>query len=278
MASSKNGTPAPTAKARTRQRLIYALWAIAFIVLGVVLLLYNLRFWPSGFITNLLNGWPVLLILLGLLTLWAGLPAQGFDLPTFSIDRGEYTSAHLLINAGAADVKLTSFAGTSQLMVGQFPAYAGPGVKANNGQAYVSLDRRFAALFLSGGWNATLVKGLPWSMNLSSGLGDFDLNLRDLNVAGLKLDSTFGHVNVTLPSVGQGELGLRLLTGNLTLTVPDGMAVKLILDKGWLANAPLDAQRFIRVGPGEWVTPNFSVAPQRYTLSITLTTGDLRIV
>lgn len=278
MASPKNGPPTPTAKAPTRQRLIYALWAIAFIALGGVLLLYNLRFWPSGFIANLLAWWPVLLILLGALTLWVGLPAQGFTLPTFSIDRGDYTSADLLINAGTADVKINSFVGTSQLVIGQFPAYAGPRVRANGSQARVSLDRHFAALFLSGGWNATLVKGLPWSLTLSSWLGDFDLNLRDLNVTSLKLDSFLGHVNLTLPSVGQGEMDLRLLTGNLTLIVPDGLAVKLILQTGWLATTPLDTQRFIHVRPGEWVTPNFSAAPNRYTLKIELTTGNLTVV
>jgi hypothetical protein len=277
MTSNKNGAT-PTAKAPTRQRLVYVLWAVTFIGLGVMVLLYNLRFWPSGLVASLLNYWPVLLILLGLLTLWAGLPAQGFTLPTFSIDRSELTSAHLLINAGAADVKLAAFAGTSQLMVGQFPAYAGPHVKVKDSQARVELDQRFAALFLTGGWNAALVKGLPWTMSLSSWLGDFDVNLRDLTVTALRLQSALGHADVTLPALGQGELDVRLLTGNLTLRIPDGMAVKLILNTGWLARVAPDSHRFIRVGPGEWVTPNFSAAPHRYTLSIELATGDLIVV
>lgn len=275
MASPKNGNPTPTAKAPTRQRLVYALWAVGFIALGAVLLIYNLRVWPVGWVANLLSWWPVLLIGLGLLTFWFGLPAQGFQLPTFSIDRGDYTSAHLLINAGTADVKINSFAGASQLMVGQFPAYAGPRVKAVGAQARVNLDRHFAALFLSGVWNATLVKGLPWSLTLTSWLGDFDLNLRDVTIAALRLESIFGQVNLILPSVGQGALDIRLLSGDLNLTIPDGLAVKLILNTGWLARAELNAQRFIRVGPGEWVTPNFSAAPNRYTLAISLTTGDL---
>jgi hypothetical protein len=109
-------------------------------------------------------------------------------------------------------------------------------------------------------------------------LGDFDINLRDLSVTFLKLDSLFGHVNLILPGTAQGEMDINLLTGNLILTIPEGLAVKLIIQTGWLAKAALDSQRFIHVRPGEWVTPNFSAAPHRYTLSIALTTGDLTIV
>ena len=79
-------------------------------------------------------------------------------------------------------------------------------------------------------------------------------------------------------AAGQGEMSLRLGLGDLTLRVPEGMAVKVQLAAGPLTHARLDGNRFIQTGPSEWVTPNFSASPQRFTLSISLTAGDLQVV
>jgi hypothetical protein len=142
--------------------------------------------------------------------------------------------------------------------------------------AHLTMDIRLAPPFLSGDWALSLVKGVPWTLQLASSLGDFELNLRDLTVEGLNLRSWSGDVALTLPALGRGQMRLHLTLGNLTLRVPDGMGVKLVLSLGALADAPLDSHRFIQTAPGEWVTPNFSAFANQFTLFITLTTGDLR--
>jgi hypothetical protein len=274
MASKTNGsTSAPVAKAPWRQRLAYALWAITFIALGALLLVINLQLVP----TSLRPYWPILLIVLGALIAWRGGPAHQAALPTFSIDRGDYKTAGLLAQTGSADLTLNAFVGSSQLMIGQFPAYAGPRTQTTGSRLIVQLDRRFATLFLTGHWQASLAKGLPWDMTLRSTLGDFDLNLRDLTLTKLDVRSWLGNVDITLPATGQGEAYIALIVGNLTLRIPEGVAVKLILNTGWLARATLDPHRFIQVSPTEWVTPHFSASPHRYALTLSLTTGDLHI-
>jgi predicted membrane protein len=104
------------------------------------------------------------------------------------------------------------------------------------------------------------------------------LNLRDLTVTSLSLQSGVGDVDLALPAVGQGDMWLRLGLGDLTLRVPEGMAVKLKLTPGPLTQVRLDGDRFIQTSASEWVTPNFSASAQRFTLSISLTAGDLQVV
>src|SRR4029077_17324365 len=116
-----------------------------------------------------------------------------------------------------------AFAGSTQLAVGQFPDYAGPLLKAKNGQAQLILDHRAAMPFLVGGWTLSLVKTLPWLLTVRSQVGDCHLNLRDLSVAHLRLDSMWGDVDLTLPATGEGEMNLSLTFGDLILRVPEEM-------------------------------------------------------
>jgi len=272
--SSKSGNGLAVNAAR--QRLRYRRWAVALAALGAFLLAYQLGL-LSGPLAQAAAFWPLLLILLGL-SLATGRVALGLPLPSFAADRGDYASAHLHLAAGLADAQVSAFVGASQLAVGLFPGYGGPRLQANGSSATLILDRRATSPFLTGPWAVSLVKGLPWSFTLYSGVGHFKLNLRDLTVTALSLQAGVGDVDLTLPAVGQGEMSLRLGLGDLTVRVPDGMAVKIKLAAGPLTHVRLDEQRFIQTNPSEWVTPNFSASPQRFILSLALNAGDLQVI
>jgi hypothetical protein len=261
----------PKIKTAARQRNLYALGALLLIVIGSFLLAGYLQLLPAGWMSY----WPVLLILLGLFIVLTGRITFGLPLPAFAIPRGAYPAAHLWLDASVADVRLDDFAGSTQLAVGQFPDYAGPQVKIKNGQAHLILDHRASMPFLVGGWSLSLVKALPWSLTLRSQSGHFHLNLRNLNVTHLRLDSLAGDVELTLPTNGQADMQLSLTFGDLILRVPEEMGVKIKLNAGPLVNTHLDNQRFIQTAPGEWVTPNFSQSPHQAILSITLSQGNL---
>ncbi len=271
---SKSGNGPVVTAARQRRR--YRQWAAVLVALGVFLLADQLGLLP-GPLAQAAAFWPLLLILLGL-SLATGRVALGLPLPSFAVDRGDYRSAHLHLSAGLADTQLSAFVGASQLAVGLFPGYGGPRLQANGSSATLILDRRAASPFLTGPWTVALVKGLPWSFTLHSDAGHFKLNLRDLTVTALSLQSGVGDVDVTLPAVGQGEMSLRLGLGDLTVRIPDGMAVKIKLAVGPLTRVSIDLQRFIQTGPSEWVTPNFSAFPQRFTLAMSLSVGDLEVI
>jgi hypothetical protein len=103
------------------------------------------------------------------------------------------------------------------------------------------------------------------------------LDLRELTVGGLAVDSSYGGVDLTLPSHCPAEMRLRLGLGDLTVTVPDGVEVKLRLALGPLASVTFDNRRLVQVAPNEWMTPLYPAKAERCTLVVKVATGDVRL-
>jgi hypothetical protein len=272
----ESGGAAPAVKLVAVQRRWYRFGAAALIVLGLLLLAYNLAGpWEgAGAVAAL---WPALVMLLGL-----GLPfvtrwARGFQLPAFACERDGSEAAELWVMAGTADVRVEAFAGASQLAVGQFPSPAGPQVTKTGAVTCLVMDHRAAAPLLTGLWTAELSKGLPWTLQLRASVGGFVLDLCDLTVAKVNLESVAGPVDLTLPAAGQGDLYLRLLLGDLTLHLPEGVGVRLKFEAGPLATLKLNSWPLVRLAADEWATPDFAAAPQRFTVRVAMLAGDLRL-
>jgi hypothetical protein len=199
--------------------------------------------------------------------------------PAFAVERGAAEAAELVAATGTADLQLQAFAGASQLVVGQFPGLEGPQVNVGEAATRVLLTTRLAAPLLPGRcWSAALAKALPWTLELSSSLGDFTLDLRELSVEAVRLRTTVGHVDLTLPAAGQCDLDLRLALGDVTLRVPEETAVRIKVTAGSLATLRVESRRFVELAPGEWASPLFAVSPNRCTLALRLGAGELRLV
>lgn len=199
-----------------------------------------------------------------------------FKPKSFTLARGASQSVQLRVRPGDSDVRVTTHAG-EPLVTGLFPSWRGPRQKSTGAHTALTLDRRWVWPFSASAWEMALAADMPWVLDLASGLGDWDLDLRGLTTTRARLRSFAGDVRLTLPAAGLNSLDIRLTLGNLTLRAPEGLALKLKLKTGWLSKAPLTPERFIRTAPAEWVTPHFSTAPHQCALSITLATGDLVI-
>jgi len=267
-----------TPKAAVRLRRLHRLWAWAFVALGAVLLAANLDLLPepAGQVGRL--AWPAALVAAGLWLILTGGERRQAP-PAFAVERGLASAAELAASTGTADLTVEAFAGATQLVVGQFPGLQGPQVTVGEAATRVALSPRLAAPLLPGrAWSAALAKGLPWTLDLSSSLGDFRLDLRELAVAAVRLRTTLGHVDLTLPAAGQCELDLRLSLGDVTLKVPTEMAVRIKVTAGPLATLQVESRRFVELAPGEWASPLFAVSPNRCTLALRLGAGELTLV
>jgi hypothetical protein len=172
---------------------------------------------------------------------------------------------------------LATLAVADHLAAGTFPSYAGPRVELEGRRMKVVLDRRATAPLMPGAWAVALNAHLPWAVHLRAGTGALVLNLCDLPITVLDLYSFAGPVDLTLPASGQGDMNLRLVLGDLTLHVPDGVGLRLQLRTGPLVNLHLNGSRLTRTAPNEWATPDFSATPQRFALAVDLAAGDLRL-
>jgi hypothetical protein len=259
-----------------RQRRWYRISAAGLVGLGLLLLAYNMGWLPEP-VARGTAFWPAAVIVAGLGLLVAGRPALGFELPRFVCERGSSEEGDLWLDTGAADVQVESLAGGDHLAAGKFPSYAGPRVEPEGRRMKVVLDRRATAPLMPGAWAVALNAHLPWAVHLRTGTGALVLNLCDLPITVLDLYSFAGPVDLTLPASGQGDMNLRLVLGDLMLHVPDGVGLRLQLRTGPLVNLHLDGSCLIRTAPNEWATLDFSAASQRFSLSVDLAAGDLRL-
>jgi hypothetical protein len=142
----------------------------------------------------------------------------------------------------------------------------------------LTLDARWALPLLQHDWKISLVKGLPWNISLHAALGKLQLNLRDLTVWALHVDTWGGEVAITLPATGHGEGQAHMGLGDLTLYVPEGLGLRLQAQLGTLATITIDPQRYQPAAAYIWETAGFAEAPHRFTLVVTLGAGALTVV
>jgi hypothetical protein len=276
--------PQPAAAAASSPRAVpqrrwYQGAALALIALGGLLLAGNLGLLSPDARQVVDIAWAVALLAAGvLLAVTRGRPAL-LPLQSFALDRSEAARAALTATMGAADLQLRVVAGADHLAVGDYGGPAEPQLDVRDGVAAVKLDARRGWPLQAGAcWPVALAKECPWELQLESGLGDFDLDLGDLEISALRLRSTLGRVNLALPAAGAANLDVDLTFGDLTVSVPDGMAVRLKLAAGPLSEFEHDERRFVRVGPDEWVTPLYAVATNRCTLAVRLWAGDFTLL
>ncbi len=269
--------PPPGNREAARQRR-YGWLAVGLVAVGLGQLAFNLA--------QPLTGWaqigaygPGLLVAAAVG--WLVAARRPFlSLPRFSFERGTCTTGAVWLSAGEADARVEALGAGLQLAAGQFPNYAGPRLAEEGAQVRLTLDRQAAAPLLGGVWAAGLNPGLPWALEVRSNVGDLTLNLRDLTVPLLKLDSLAGDVDLTLPAAGQATMELRLGLGNLTLRLPENVSARFKLQAGALVNFWSSGRRLVRVAPDEWTTPGLPAAGEaaQCRLNIHMLTGDLRVL
>lgn len=81
-------------------------------------------------------------------------------------------------------------------------------------------------------WTLALAPALPWTLNISTGVGRAALDLRDLRVVDLTLTGGVGETTVTLPARGETRADLRGGVGALTVRLPPGVAARVVARAG----------------------------------------------
>lgn len=273
--------PAAPVKGLPRQLRLHRLWAVGFVLVGALLLAANLQLLPPAAQRVVGWGWPALVLAAGLgVLLLAGRVRSTPDEPTFTLAHAGQTAGELTLSSGTADVRLSALApGGEHLAVGQLPTPRGPALTTADGVAHLRMTPQLAVPLLPApAWALDLTPEMPWVVRAQSSLGDLTLDLRDLPLTAAHLNSALGHVDLTLPARGQADLTAHLGLGNLTVRVPEGMAVKVKVSRGRLATLRPEARRFVELAPGEWATPLFAVSAARCTLTVHLWAGDLTLV
>lgn len=225
-------------------------WGVILLLLGGVLLANAMGVTlPNG--NSLMSlFWPLLLIGFGIWVL-AGVFMRGrVDEESASIDLQGASSASLRINHGAGELHLHSGASSNELVRGTFAGGLEHKASRNGDRLDVKMrPARDVMTFpffgprFSLDWDVALNSSIPTDLDFNLGANKSTIDLRDLNVTGLRFKTGASDSNITLPASGRLNADFEIGAASLTLIVPDGVAIRVRATLG-AGDMSVDRSRF----------------------------------
>jgi hypothetical protein len=260
-----------------------AFWAIILIGGGCLLLLDNFGLFSAlrfG-IWNLV--WPLFLVLLGIWLISRVLrPPALAQAEHMSVPLDGASRAAVELSHGAGQLSLSAGAVSELLMEGDF----GGGLRCAARRRGESLDlemkmRAEPVAFLnwspgSFDWNVWLNPGVPLSLKCETGASESVLDLHDLQVTELKLETGASKTRVTLPAAaGFTRVKVEAGAARVDLRIPGGVAGRIRASAG-LSSVTVDETRF----PGfdnRYQSPDYETAANKVDIDIETGVGSVSV-
>lgn len=264
-----------------------ALWvAIALIVLGVLGVLNALGviavsiwglFWALLLIA--LGAWMVLGVIEGrpaVETEEAKVPLEGAEWGRIRIRHG---AGRLWVRAGAAEHELLS--GTFRGGVNYETKREGDGLAVEMRLPSGSVSGLVYPWRWGGGrgleWDVALNADVPLSLDVEGGASENRLELRDLRVTELKMETGASASRVSLPaSAAHTKADISCGVGSVEVRVPADVAARIRVTTT-LGGTSVDRRRFPRVGSGLYESPDYETAANRVDLDIDASLGSVAV-
>jgi hypothetical protein len=260
-----------------------AFWAIVLILIGVIFLLNNFGLLPnlSFSVWNLI--WPIILIALGV---WfisrTFIKPEPAELQAGSVPLDGASRAEVEIQHGAGELTVRSGASAEMLAEGLF----GGGLKARSQHKGDVLDVEMkmavepvAFLNWTPGlydWDVRLNADVPMVLECETGASKSTLDLRDLRITELKLETGASATEVMLPSnTGFTRVKVEAGAARVDLRVPGGVAARIKASAG-LASVTVDQTRF----PGfdnRYQSPDYDTATNKVDIEIETGVGAVTV-
>jgi hypothetical protein len=110
---------------------------------------------------------------------------------------------------------------------------------------------------------------------LNVGANKSMLDLRDLNITDLKLETGASETRLTLPARGRFRADLDLGAASLEVTVPDGLSARIRASLG-AADFKIDETRFPRSG-GYYQSPDYDSAVNAVDMTIDAGAASIKV-
>lgn len=230
---------------------------LLFVAVGAILLLDNFMLID----VDLARYWPWLLVLAGLMVLLRGDIALSWQAHSFGITRGSVQSATLEIESGEIDVQIRALRKPGRLIAGQYTARSRPSLAVRNNHATLQLQRGQTWWPSLADWDLGLTSDLPWSMLVSSSLGNLDIDLRGMPLDRALIASGMGTVSVICPDRASGPLSFRATFGDVRIAVPEDVRAHIIVKAGPFARVRIDPRRYETLARDRYLTREGDAAP-----------------
>jgi hypothetical protein len=199
---------------------------------------------------------PLVAIAIGLgLVLGAMSPRHGPAAERAEVALAGATRARIEIEHGAGELHIRSHGGEDHLVRGTFAG----GVEVDERRTGDLVDVRLHPASWRGAFSGGRRPGLEWSVELARGIAveltvrtgasRAEMDLSDLRVESLAVDTGAGAVAITVPASGRPSIRIRGGAADIRVSVPPSMAARIDA-QGGLSSVRVDGFRFPRDGGG----------------------------
>jgi len=246
--------------------------AIALVFLGVVLLLNNFLLITNFNVTALL---PLLLVLVGVVSLLRGDFAVSKATKAFGITRGSVESGILEISAGPIDVNISAMEREGRLIAGQYSYDSRPQLTVDGSEALLRFDRAATPWLSFADWKMEIARDLPWSVFASTSLGNISLDCSGLIIGKVNIGAGIGSIRFVCPQEAFEPLHLRSTLGNIRILTPVGVRVHIVVKGPRSFGLHADENRYERLEDGSYVSREANLENAEIELQVHGTFGDL---
>ncbi len=255
-------------------------WGIVLILLAG-LLLASQQGWIKGDIFSYF--WPVVVILVGVWLLTGALGRGRFTAKaqSLSIPLESARSARIKLDHGAGRLNIQAGAASTELLNGSFGAEVENSTRFEADQMQVKLrnSQQFWAWYPgeSLDWDIRLNDTIPLSLKIDSGASSSTLDLTNLKVVDLDIDTGASSTQISLPAnAGNTRVDIDSGAASLNLSIPTGVAARIRVKSG-IASVNVDSIRFPRLEAGIYQSADYATAANRADITIDTGVGSVEI-
>ncbi len=222
---------------------------LGVVLLGITMGVVDHRVWRYF--------WPLVLVLVGVWFLLGPYLSKGsLETVERSIPMMGDTEAEIQFNYGAGQLKVTAGAKPQELLGGIFTGGITEELHRTDGKVFLKVnaptDMIFPGAWASGSkginWDVNLTNEIPLKLHFHTGACDARLNLSDLKVIDLTLETGASSTDIQLPqNAGFTKVKIESGAAEVKLHVPQGVAA-LIRESSGLSGINVDTARFIQNG------------------------------
>lgn len=253
-------------------------WGSVLIVLAGLLLLKQM-----GVIVGDIFGyfWPLLIIAFGVWLIVGffarNQPVEGEQV---SIPLEGAASAYVKLDHGAGRLTLRSGAGSGEIVNGTFGNGLSYKSHVEGGRMEVKLRTSQQAWAWWPGesldWDIRLNRDIPLSLKIDSGASASILDLSDLKVTDLDIDTGASSTELTLPAnAGKTHVDIDTGASSLKVSIPSGVAASIRVKSG-IASVNVNP-RFSRLDGGLYQSTDYSTAANRVDMTIDAGVGSIEV-
>ncbi len=257
-------------------------WGIVIVLAGVLLLLQQLNLLFFNFWAVF---WPLILILAGIwFLLGPSLFRQDYREETVSIPLEGAVAADIRFRHGAGSLRIGALADGSDLLSGTCVGGVEVRIHRHDDRVKARLranpDAWFGFPGAMGGrglaWDIKLNRSVALALDLESGASEATIDLTDLKVSELQVQTGASSSDITLPAMaGFTRVTVKSGAAAVNLRLPQGVAARIYIQSG-LAGVNVDTVRFPQAS-GVYETPGYTTAANKAEIRVETGVGSIDI-